>query len=65
MQGSGEQLPLADNDEDYRQVVHVGVGNFAILDNATDDLVRVLLQLELVIALLDEVSLSGEGGTTW
>lgn len=48
---------LADDDEDAGHVVALGADDLAVLDDAAEDLVGVLLRLQLLVALQDEVSL--------
>ena len=48
---------LLDDDEDGGHVVAFRTDDLAVLDDAAEDLVGVLLGLQLVVALQDEVSL--------
>jgi hypothetical protein len=55
---------LADDEEDEGHVVAVGRDDFAVFDDAADDLVGTFFGLELVVLVLDEVGLRGGRGTT-
>ena len=61
---SGDEFPLADNNEDKGHVVNCRIDDLAILNYATDNLVGVLFKLELVIPFLDEISLDSTPITT-